>query len=133
MHYKYEKGNYTSSHIFTTHYGFCYATLSDSSILIKDYSKFEDNFLETFGSSFAKAIQACIKNDNVELAKQIEKLVQHINKKSIAKHYVGCINAFKGILQKDKYLTELGIKEFSSLRVSRRHVGDGEGLCEKGD
>ncbi len=121
LHEKFDYERYTSSNIFLVSTGFSYAIISDSSSLINRYLLFKDNFLDTFGSAFGKAIQASIQNDDIELSKQIEKLVKHTNKKNIAKHYIGCVNAFKGVLQKDKSLIELGIKELLSSHNKQEH------------
>jgi hypothetical protein len=110
-HNKYDNGTYTGDNIFTTHYGFCYSLISDSPKLINRYLQYEDTFLDTFGSSFAKAIQACVKGDDDSLQEQIKNLEKHTDKKSIAKNYSGVPIAFKGILQNDKTLVEQGINE----------------------
>lgn len=111
LHSKYDNGNYTSDNIFTTHLGFNYVVISDSSKLITHYLKYRDDFLDTFGSSFAKAIQASLKNDNAELENQLSNLEKHTGPKSVAKNYSGVTVAFRGILNNDQYLAEKGINE----------------------
>lgn len=100
LHEKFDQQNYTSSNIFLVATGFTFCILSDSQKLINQYLKYTDDFLDTFSSSFAKAIQACVKGDDTSLQEQIENLERHTNKKSIAKNYAGVPTAFKGILQK---------------------------------
>jgi hypothetical protein len=111
LHEKFDKKNYTSSNVFLVSIGFAYSILSDSHKLISKYLEYEDDFLDTFGSAFAKAIQACVKGDDSSLQLEIDNLERHTGTKSIAKNYSGIPVAFKGILFKDKMLVELGISE----------------------
>jgi hypothetical protein len=110
----YDDGTYTSYNIFATHYSFCYAIICDDKNVLNHYLKYSDNFLNTFGSSFAKAIQSSVENDDVELEVQIKNLERHTNGKSIAKNYTGVALAFKGMLQNDKIIIKQGINEILS-------------------
>lgn len=121
LHEKFDNNNYTGSNIFLVATGFTFAILSDSKKLINQYSKYDDTFLDTFGSSFAKAVQACVKEDDRALQLQIENLERHTDKKSIAKNYDGVPIAFKGILQNDKALVEQGINEVLTKHNKQEH------------
>ncbi len=103
-----------NENIFMLYRSFCYSIISDSDKLIHKYNSYNETFLDTFGSSFAKAIQACLKGNDKSLQEQIQNLERHTDKKSIAKNYSGVPIAFKGILQNDKTLVEQGINEILS-------------------
>ena len=111
LHEMFDNGTHTSANIFTTHFGFCHSIISDSNKIIAKCLEYEDNFLNTFGSAFIKAIQASVKNDDIALQNQIKNLIKHTDKKRNAKHYNGVPIAFSGILQNDKVLVEQGINE----------------------
>ena len=113
--------NFCNRSIFMLYRSFCSAIISDSQKLINQYLTYTDDFLDTFGSSFAKAIQAIIKGDDVSLQIQIENLEKHTDKKSIAKNYSGIPVAFKGILQNDKMLVEQGIYEILAKHNKQEH------------
>ncbi|MCP9764826.1 Imm49 family immunity protein [Lacihabitans soyangensis] len=113
LHENYDKGTYTSSNLFLVSNGFMYSILSDNPKLINRLSIYEDNFLDTFGACFAKAIQACMRGDNKYLIEQITNLERH-TRKGNAKNYSGISIAFKGLMEFDKNTIEEGIKEILS-------------------
>lgn len=120
LHKNYDNGNYVAN-IFLTQRNFCYAILSDNPKMINHYLQYDDHFLKTFMASFAKAVQACIKNDDSELSNQIELLAKYTSKKTWEKNFVGCVDAFKGILQKDKLLIEKGINDLIAKHDKQDH------------
>lgn len=107
--------------MFSSSKVFCYPLLSDNQKLINHYLSYEDNSLKTFTASFAKAIQSCIKNDDIELAKQIDLLLKYTSKKTWEKNFVGCVDAFKGILQNDKLLIDKGINDLIAKHDKQDH------------
>lgn len=112
---------YYKESVFTTHRSFCYALLSDNSKIINRYLQYKDDFFQTFGVSFAKALQACIENDDTKLADQINLLEKYVSRKTWEKNYVGSVNSFRGILLRDKSLTEQGINEFLKKHNRQDH------------
>lgn len=100
---------------------FCYPVLCDSHKILKTFLEFDENFLKTFGVAFAKAVQACIKNDDSALSHQIELLAKYTNKKTWEKNFSGCVDAFRGILQNDKMLVEKGINDLLSKHEKQDH------------
>lgn len=99
----------------TSIYKICYALLSDNSKVIEHYkelknTKWDENFL---GYQFNTAIQSVLKDETETLKKQIEGLKKAVTKASPkgAKAYVGCVNVFEGLLNKDKTQIETGINE----------------------
>lgn len=107
--YAYKKCNQS---IYSSTASFCYAVLSDNNEVIRRFELFEDHFFKHLGASFGKSVQAALKNDDKALEEQIDLLKKYTKKKSWEKYYAGSINAFDGILQKNKKMAEQGIQEF---------------------
>lgn len=110
----------TSSNVFIGAHSFKWAILSDSAEMIKQFLSYKDDFLKTYSASFAKAIQAALQNDQAKLAAEIELLKEYCSK-GWEKAYVGCVNAFTGILKKEKKLLEKGLIELMEKHQQQEH------------